>query len=370
MDERDLLALLHRGGRALRTVRLVGTSRTDHEAVWRAQERWQRTRSTGSQTVAFDDPGDRSSMTEERTRLWIERPDRLREEMEGPRYYRYGVVVGDTWWMFTEDTGAITNDGARDHRAGLGDQYELLLEPAPLLPAFDFELRGEAEQAGRHAVRVNAYPRPEGKLLPFLPPLPIGFEDCELLVDVEHGTLLRLTALLEGEPGVDVRIDEIAYDEPIPAERFVFEPPRGETIGNATDRWFLDEPIEDIAGRASFTVWVATGLEGVWNLRAMHLRPRRGQSYEQVHLHYSRDDAARAFEITEQRADAQPTFVVGELEEIERNGEHLQVTRGTDRLAIASVRLRRDGTSIELTSQSLALERLLEIVDGLRPAPR
>ncbi len=103
----------------------------------------------------------------------------------------------------------------------------------------------------------------------------------------------------------------------------------------------------------------------------MHLRPRRAQSYEQVHLHYHRDDAARQFGINEHRADAEPMFVAAaEPEELERNGERLHVVRPADAFPLATVRLRRDGTSIELTSQSLTLERLLEIVDGLRPAPR
>ena len=77
MDERDLLALLHRGGRALRTVRLVGKSRTDHEAVSRALERWSRTQRDAVRMYARG-PSGRPQVIEERARLWIEIVDGLR----------------------------------------------------------------------------------------------------------------------------------------------------------------------------------------------------------------------------------------------------------------------------------------------------
>jgi hypothetical protein len=273
--------------------------------------------------------------------------------------------------MFNEHQGAITNNGAPNHSAGLGQQFELMLEPAPLLPQFDFEILGEELHAGRQALRVRGRRRPTDGHAQFLPPLPVGYEVCEFLVDVAHGTLLRLTALFDGEPGLDLQIIEVEYDEPIPTETFVFEPPPGERIEDVNQQHGLRvEPVEDVARRASFTVFIATGLDEPWRMRAMYLAPRRGQPHEQVHLGYHRDDATHSFGINEQPADSRVLFTaVSEPEEIRHNGETMLVIRPTDTFPLGSIRLTRNGTSIEITSDNLGLDRLLEIAAGLRPAP-
>jgi outer membrane lipoprotein-sorting protein len=372
VDGRDLVFLLHSGGRELQTVRLTATTRTDHEAVAKAVERWNRRVQGSTARVYAHGPAiERPRFDEETTRLWIERPDRVREETEG-RFSRYAVSVGETWWMFNEHQGAVTNNGAPNHSAAIGQQFDLMLEPAQLLPHFDFQLAGEEEHAGRSVVRVHARERRAGDQRRFLPPLPVGCAEAELLVDLETGTLLRLTALFDGAPGVDLQITEIAFDEPIPPATFVFVPPPREAIEDVTEQRALrDEPIEDVARRASFTVFLATGLDGCWRLRAMHLPARRGQPHEHVHLHYHRDDAAHSFGINQQSADVSLMCTgVSEPEQIEHDGEQLHVIRPTDSFPLGSVRLVRDGTSIEITADNLALERLLEIVDGLRPAPR
>ncbi|HZR96819.1 MAG TPA: hypothetical protein VFA56_14065 [Gaiellaceae bacterium] len=369
MEVRDLLALLHGGGRALRTVGLTATSRTDTEAARRAMERWHRQRAETTVSLHATDP-ERPRIIEETTRLWLERPDKVREETAG-EFARYGVRVGQTWWLYTEHGGAITNNGAANHSAGIGQQYELFVEPAPIIPHFDFRLEGEASQAGRAAARVRATPRFDAheRRLPIT--LPLGYDEYELLVDSEHGTLLALTAFLDGARAVDQRIAEIAYDEPIPPGTFVFQAPEGEEIEDVTRLHDVrDEPVEEIAKRTSFPVFVATGLDGVWRLRAMHVPVRRRQPVEQVHLHYHRDDATRSFSLHEQPAGAPPFFVATgrEPQELEHAGTTVEVVPATDDAPIAGVRLTRDGTTIEATSGTLGVDGLLEIVAGLRPA--
>lgn len=371
MDERDLVFLLYSGGRDLQTVRLTATARTDHAAVANAMERWhRRPQGSTSQIYAIGPAVERPRFYEETTRLWVARPDKVREETEG-HHPQYGVSVGQTWWMYNEHQGAITNNGAPNHSAGLGQQFDLMLEPAQLLAHFDFELGSEVEHARRSVLRVHARGRPERDERRFLPPLPVGCEEADFLVDLEHGTLLRLTALFDGEPGVDLEITEIAYNEPIPPETFVFLPPAGETVEDITQqRGLRGEPIEDVVGRTSFPVFIATGLDGSWRLHAIHLPARRGQPHDHVHLHYHRDDATHSFAIQQRAADEPLMFTaVSEPDEIERNGEQLRLIRPTESLPLGSVRLIREGTSIEITSDNLALERLLEIVDGLRPGP-
>lgn len=370
MDERDLLALLHHGGRSLRTIRLTATTRTDHAALAKAMEQWSRGRHVSRSVMYATGPEiERPRFSQETTRLWIERPDKIREEVDG-QFPRYGVSIGDTWWMWSEMQGAITNSGSPNHHAGLGQSYELLLEPAQLLADFDFAIRGEEEQAGRKAIRVHAHARPTSDQHTFMPPLPVGSEECEFVVDLEYGVLLRLTALFESEPVTDMQIQEIAVDEPIPPEIFEFAPPPGEQVEDAAQQHSIrDEPIGKIAQRASFVVFIATKLDGSWRMRAMYLPKRRGQPHEHVHLHYHRDDATHSFGINQQLADASIFTAVSEPEEIEHGGERLHVVRPTESFPLGSVRLIRGGTSIEITSDNLPIERLLGIVDNLQPAP-
>jgi outer membrane lipoprotein-sorting protein len=372
MDERDLLALLYKGGRGLRTIQLTATTRTDHSAVAKAMEQWSRTdRASRSVMYASGREIERPRFYEETTRLWIERPDKIREEVDG-QSPRYGVSIGDTWWIWNESQGAITNSGSPNHHAGLGQSYELLLEPAPLLPNFDFAICGEEKQAGRKAIRVHADARPKTDQRRFLPPLPVGSEECEFVVDLEYGILLRLTALFDNEPGMDMQIREIAINEPIPPETFEFRPPPGEKVEDAAQQHGIrDEPIDEVARRASFTVFIATRLDSPWRMRAMYLPKRRGQPHEHVHLHYHRDDATHSFGINQQLADAPLIFTaVSEPEEINHGGERLRVVRPTESFPLGSARLIRGGTSIEITSDNLPLERLLAVVDSLQPAPR
>ncbi|HEV8459382.1 MAG TPA: hypothetical protein VGQ38_01620 [Gaiellaceae bacterium] len=360
----DLLALLHTGGRDLRTVRLSATTRTDHEVVSRARERWLRER---GQSVVHS-LAERPAFSEERTRLWIERPDKVREEVDG-QFPHYGVSVGDTWWMSNGVQGAMTNNGSPNHTASIGEHFRLMLEPAPLLPRFDFEILGEKSTLGRRVVHVHAHTRPTNERhVRLLPPMAIGGEDCEFEIEVEHGTLLRLVALIEGQPAIDRRITEIAYNEPIDPERFVFVPREGEEIEDvSTGRDFKNESIEEIARRAKFSVFKATGLDAGWRMRAIHLRPRRGDSWhEQVHLHYNLDDATRSFSVNEQSSRDPIMYVTDrEPDEIERNGESVYVIAPTDAFPLGSIRLFRAGTSIEITSDNLTVDQLLEIADRL-----
>ena len=162
-------------------------------------------------------------------------------------------------------------------------------------------------------------------------PLPVGCEECEFVVDLEYGVLLRLTALFDSEPVMDMQIQEIAVDEPIPPETFEFAPPPGEQVEDAAQQHSIrDEPIGKVARRASFTVFIATRLDGPWRMRAMYLPKRRGQPHEHVHLHYHRDDATHSFGINQQLADAPIFTAVSEPEEIERGGEKLHVVRPND----------------------------------------
>jgi len=356
MELPELLALLYRGGRSLRSVELTAVSRTDHELTLRGVKRLSEVQ--GGSLMVMSSEGSAVEfprVTEEKSRLWIERPDKLREEITG-LYPRTGVRNGDTWWMYTELQGAMTNNGEPNHSAGIGNGFEVMLEPAGIIPAFDFEIGGDELQAGRPAVRVRASRRQlPDRFAHFLPGLPVGSDDCELVVDTERGTLLRVVGLFDGETAVDIQIVEIAYDVPIAPETFVFEPPPGETLEDVTaEPRIRHRPIEEIARDASFTVFVATGLDEPWRLHATHVPRRRAQPVEHVYLHYFRDDAAHSFQIDERATDG-------------TSEQDVEAIDATDERPQARVRLTRAGTSVEISSDNLALEQLLDLADGLRP---
>jgi len=253
-----LLALLHGGGRSLRTVRLTATAHSDTEALFAARER-ERERS-GAELVTLTIPSggparERPRFVEETTRLWLERPDKLREEKDG-EYPRTGVRVGDTWWLYNEHYGVVTNDGS-GHGVGLGQEFDLILEPARLLPWFDFEILDDEVQADQPAVRVLGRPRPasEPAFLRLPSPLPAGCDLYEFVVDRERGTLLRVLGLFDGRPAMDLQIVEIVFDEPIAPETFVFEPPAGVEIKNLRERDGVDT-LTGLTNRRAAEKWL------------------------------------------------------------------------------------------------------------------
>jgi hypothetical protein len=371
----ELLELLHRGGRSFETVRLAALQRINTRVGERAAEAWRASQPAGRvNSVRAYGPGNvqRSDVLEIPTRLWLQRPDSLREEMGG-EYPHHGIRVGETWWMFDEHNGALTNEGDPTHGAGIGQQLEAFLQPATLIPHFDFDVRGPLEYLGRQALRVSGHRRSSDPHSHFHTPIPVGTEDCELTVDCEHGVLLQLTALFEGEEAMSMTIEEIAFDEPLDPSLFIFTPPEGETLQRTADRHQLrHQPVEAVAEASSFTVYVVSELEEGWRMRAMHLLPGRQHAQEQVYLHYYRDDATHQFNINESRADATDranfTPLETEPEQIARDGVELEVVRSSERLPLAVVRLVRGSTAIELMSDNLDADWLIAAALRLDPA--
>jgi hypothetical protein len=371
----DLLELLHRGGRSFETVRLAALQRINTQVGQRAAEAWRANQPAGRvSSVRAYGPGNAPlpEMLEIPTRLWLQRPDSVREEMGG-RYPHYGVRVGETWWMFDEHSGALTNEGDPNHGAGIGDQLEAFLQPAPLIPHFDFEVHGPLEYLGRRALRVSAHRRSSDPHSHFHIPIPIGTDDCELIVDCERGVLLRIKALFEGEEAMSMTIEEIGFDEPLDPSIFIFMPPEGETLQRTADRpQSRHQPLEAVASAASFTVYVVPELEEGWRMSAMHLLPSRQHRHEQVYLHYYRDDASHQFNINESRADASErasfTPLETEPEHLNRDGVELEVVRSSEQLPLAVVRLTRGTTAIELMSDNLDADWLIAAALRLEPA--
>jgi hypothetical protein len=88
--------------------------------------------------------------------VWIQRPDRIREETEGFALTNTRAVwVGQRWSLWDEHNGIRTNQGEEDVRGG-DLQYAAWLEPASLLGDLRFDPPVEALDCGRAAFRTTA----------------------------------------------------------------------------------------------------------------------------------------------------------------------------------------------------------------------
>lgn len=381
----EVLELIHGAGESFRTVRASVRVWRDDERQMLAFERHheeERGRGGGAATVVmFADSaasageGDVEGETSEQIRLWLDKPSRLREEVEG-RFPRTMVTDGRTTWSYSPEMGALEHEHERD--AGSGEAG-LLFDPARLLPGLDLQPVERIQFADRDAIRISAKPRRELSEAIFR--LGPGADEYELVVDAERGILLRTAAYLEGEPFSTTDVTEIAFDEALDPEIFQFQPPEGEEIRRPEEVFPHPEDvtIEEAAARASFPVWIPNRLpgggllrhvRGGWEINVMYMpASERPPIPESVYVHYW-SDAGGSIEINERksegRIDAQPPW-----EEVEVEGERYLV-REPPRRKIpvpTTVRLEREGTEIEISSPELGRDKLLELGRSLVRAP-
>ncbi len=141
----------------------------------------------------------------------------------------------------------------------LDDAILMMLDPAFIATELDLSVSGVARHLGRSAFDVVATPRGGIGTYPLWP----GADSYRLLVDAERGVLLRASPLLEGEVFAGRDFGEIAFDDDIPDEMFVFHPPsnarlrvgppppphpashRGPQRGGVATRRYLHERLEE-----------------------------------------------------------------------------------------------------------------------------
>ena len=186
--------------------------------------------STGDDASAFTD----GFNTTETWKLWMEQPDRRRVEFEAGHRTVTAVWVGDTWWSWAPNRGAMTNAGDPHHGHGKGPS-EALVETQTLVGVLDFEALNQEQFLGRDVVRVRATPRPQHMMSRFaLHGLGSGADDYLLSVDAERGVILRSEARLRDQPFKVIEMTDVTFDEslppdtfasPVPADEVTFAPP-------------------------------------------------------------------------------------------------------------------------------------------------
>jgi hypothetical protein len=229
----DLLELLHLAGSRYRTLRAEFDTCVRPDVLHRAGAvafargpRRTRTRRSGSSSGVLFSRAPEEGAEAQRgwLRVWVERPDRIREE-SGDQDERATLVRdGRLWWDEDPFRGISTN--ANDDEPAMSISYgesEILLDPAGLSALVILGPRGSGERAGRRVLRAHAVPRAGARGERGPSPIWMCGDDFEFEVDAEKGVLLYVEARFEGTAFSTIAATSIAFDEEIPPETFVFE---------------------------------------------------------------------------------------------------------------------------------------------------
>jgi outer membrane lipoprotein-sorting protein len=230
-DVAGVRTLIYHANESFRTLRATIQFSREKESYGEAWDRhWERASQEGGRSamvlfVAGDD--EPPSITENATaRLWIERPTRSREEYEDRWGVNLTISDGQTLWRRAPRLGPFREEISEESSFIF---TRLLLDPAPLVPGLDLEVLGEVQHAGRHAHHVRGVPRQRVSWHDLYGLAP-GADEYMLLIDAERGILLRAGAVLNGKEFAFSNVEEVAFDEDLPSERFVLELAPGERV--------------------------------------------------------------------------------------------------------------------------------------------
>jgi hypothetical protein len=345
----DALALLHGAWGSFRTIRATACERVDAEGQRRAWER---------EAGADPDSGLAELLDsaepvghEHTTRFWLEKPARLRKESSGT--WGTELVVRDgPRWLTVDADGLATTTGSLIF---LGE-LEQLLDPSPLLEALRFQPLGPDMVAGRPAARLHAVPRERGPGGSVLDQLGSGADAYELAVDAERGILLRVAALVDGEPYSVIELSEVAFDEEFPAGTFAVDPPPRAPVHPEPP----SQPPEPAA--APFTVLAPSAGAG-WEC-AMQAHEDTPAGFA-VQTECWRRDGVYGFELVQSAGEAEVWLAEVDWTAHKRHGVPLEAGVGADRRRL--VRRRLDDSHLVVSSSTLHPDDLLELAATLAP---
>jgi hypothetical protein len=382
-----LLALLNGAADSFRTVAV--TCRTwRHEQrlreAFRANAEKQQRRGVTFAAAAARRGDAGPAETRETVRIWREGQRARQEHHGGLRDGSYGVVDGPRWWSWNEQIGAMSNrDDSSVSGGGIDRGFEVMLDPAPLVDVLDLRVAGHSRIADRAALTAHAAPRHDilsGVKAPSYPrvfralhALGIGADSYRLEVDQQRGVLLAITAIRNELPFYTITTLAISFDEPIPAETFVFKPPDGEQIRSPREHFARPQfvPLAEALRRATFTVLVPdrlpTGWRQVPRCASIDASSRFPAS---VVLFYNSEAGPRRFSIRQMAAAHASQSYRGVLgdeswHEVRRGGTPIKIRPAGELQA----HLTRDGTFAYLSSNDLTTDELATIAASLRPAP-
>ncbi len=208
-----------------------------------------------------------------RYRMTATNPPRFRQQaiMEDGQPGNVSAYDGGVWWHYNRDgASAMTNVPRSSLPPGVNvkyhpipitpgdDVYQILdaeyaiieqrsLNPSCLLSTWWLEPLERTGFLGREAIRVRGENNPNNGRRYWWDHI----EECELLVDAERGTLLRLAGIVDGREVIGHEVTEIEFDEPVDDDEFRFAPPPGASVELA---WWSDRPLPPPPGSGPFGV--------------------------------------------------------------------------------------------------------------------
>lgn len=308
---------------------------------------------------------------EEEVRLWVARPDRMREEHHNSDcgHATLAVQVGSTWWSYSPRMGAMTNDGDEHHQHGIGQMFHALLDPARVMGLFDIEITGRGERAGHGVICAAWRPRALTDHDQFaLHQLGSGAQEHAIEVDAERGVLLRLEARFAGEPIAISEAMDVTFDTDLDPELFRFVAPGGEQpqAARSLHRFHPGVALHEAAAMVPFTVYALRDVPVGWELTvSAHLGSERPPVQAAVHLNYRSNDATAAVNIGLGPAETHDEWRLDEAEEIKRGDQTLRIRRRTDTWPQAQLSTVLANTMVTMNSDNLSADDLVELADRL-----
>ena len=307
---------------------------------------------------------------EEEVRLWVAKPDRIREEHDGDRgHATLAVQVGSTWWAYSPRMGAMTNAGDEHHQHGIGQMFQPLLEPARVMGLFDIEIIGRGERAGHGVICAVWRPRALIDHDRFaLHQMGTGAEEHAIEVDAKRGVLLRLEARFAGEPMAICEALEVTFDAELDPELFRFAAPGGEQP-QALDiphRLHRGVALHEAAAMVPFGIYALSDVPAGWELTvSVRLGSERPPVRPGVYLSYRSKDATAAVNIGLSPANAHDESGLNEAEKIKRGDQTLHIRRRTDTWPQAQLSTLLGNTTVTMSSDNLSADDLVELAERL-----
>lgn len=235
----ELLALVHGARTSFRSFRgRYRLWRREDRAVAAAMAFLERVEGAGAagglaSSVEGQSTGPRVSEGE--WRMWFDRPDRVREEIDGEGFGQGRAVrLGTRWWSYDEDNGVLSNEGYAAFSSGVGEMFSAWIGPTALLAALEFRTLSTGLCAGRPTMTAHATIPTDEVLdqrldLRALHGLGPAASDYILDFDDQYGLILRIEARHDGEPFFVGEALEVGFDETFGEDIFCFTLPSGAT---------------------------------------------------------------------------------------------------------------------------------------------
>jgi hypothetical protein len=183
--------------------------------------------------------------SDERWRVWIEHPDRSRDEVlrEDDTIAATLVTVGTQWWGWDGATDSgLTNDG-RTNSMAINSHCGVLFSPRSLMGEMIVGRATRSARCGRDTVTVTAHAVP-GRQIRFGPTA----DRWRMWLDAEFSVFLRIEALLGDQLVETCEFTEVTFNEPIEPDRFDVDD-RARAFRAAPDRIArADDPAVPTAG--------------------------------------------------------------------------------------------------------------------------